>query len=109
MWSKVFGYSHKPMTAWDLKKKVQKQNGIDTRTCYKNLAIGIYGPAAPMTVNSWDTPCSRTALVRSYSDFVIRGLNLQSNTSYMLPKPKHEIRITFMVRVSEYITIFILK
>ena len=33
------------------------------QVCFKQLAIGIYGPAAPVTVASWDTPCSHTALV----------------------------------------------
>jgi hypothetical protein len=32
--------------------------------CFRQLAVGIYGPAAPITVASWDTPCSKTALVR---------------------------------------------
>ena len=50
----------------------QKKSSLNTGTgksqyqvCFKQLAIGIYGPAAPMTVASWDTPCSHTALVRN--------------------------------------------
>jgi hypothetical protein len=58
--------------------------------------IGIYGPAAPMTVNSWDTPCYHTALIRSYSDYVIRKLDLQKYTHYV--KPSNQIVITYMLR-----------
>lgn len=39
--------------------------------------MGIYGPAAPITIHTWETPCHGTALVRAYSDYIIRGLNLQ--------------------------------
>lgn len=66
--------------------------------CYKQLAVGIYGPAAPVTVASWDTPCSRTALVRAYSDYVIRGLNMQGMTHYASPEPSKVVVVTFMAR-----------
>ena len=68
------------------------------RVCYQKLAIGIYGPAAPMTVASWDTPCSRTALIRAYSDVVIRGLGLQSRTHYAEKEPSRTVRVTYMAR-----------
>lgn len=58
--------------------------------------IGIYGPAAPMTVNSWDTSCYHTALIRSYSDYVMRKLDLQKYTYYV--NPSNQIVITYMLR-----------
>ena len=66
--------------------------------CFKQLAIGIYGPAAPITVASWNTPCSRTALVRAYSDYVIRGLNLQHFTHYAQSNPSNKVVVTYMAR-----------
>ena len=51
-----------------------------------------------MTVASWDTPCRRTALVRAYSDFIIRGLNLHLHTHYASPAPSRTIVITYMSR-----------
>ena len=74
--------------------------------CYKELAVGIYGPAAPITVASWDTPCSRTALVRAYSDHVIRGLNMQGDTHYAAATPSRTIVITFMARRRKKKTLF---
>ena len=68
------------------------------RVCYRDLAVGIYGPASPVTVASWKTPCSHTALVRAYSDFIIRGMNLQSSSHYASAKPSQEIVITYMAR-----------
>eukprot|EP01036_Dinobryon_divergens_P033044 gene33044-42754_t len=99
MWSKV--YSSKTsdlptLTAWDLKHRYPEQPR--KKVCFKELAIGIYGPAAPITVASWDTPCSHTALVRAYSDFVIRGLGLQEFTHYAQPEPNRTIVITYMAR-----------
>lgn len=96
MWSKVFAHGHQPVTAWDLKLKYADKTRA--RACFKNLAVGIYGPAAPMTVNSWDTPCKRTALIRAYSDFVIRGLGLQESSHYYQPSPRNVVRITFLAR-----------
>lgn len=66
--------------------------------CFKDLAIGIYGPAAPITLNSRDTPCSKTALVRSYSDYVIRGLGLHHETHYASNVPSRTVVITYMSR-----------
>ena len=97
MWSKVFSSpKHQTLTAWDLRNI----HGKDTnrRVCFKKLAINIYGPAAPITVASWNTPCSRTALVRAYSDYVIRGLNLQSLTHYMAAVPSKKVVVTWMAR-----------
>eukprot|EP00981_Chlorochromonas_danica_P007801 scaffold1884_cov343-Ochromonas_danica.AAC.18 len=97
MWSRV--YSHSPekpaLTAWDLREKF---SGTTKRVCFKELAVGIYGPAAPITVASWDTPCSNTALVKAYADFVIRSLGLHTETHYAQEKPSQTIRITYMAR-----------
>lgn len=103
MWKLVYSGSKYPaLTAWDIKKLYSQVGKAATenknKVCFKQLAIGIYGPAAPITVASWDTPCSKTALVRAYSDFVIRGLNLQSKTHYALEAPSKTIVITYMAR-----------
>lgn len=42
------------------------------KVCFRDLTIGIFGPAAPTTLARMVTPCFHTALVRAYSDFVIR-------------------------------------
>lgn len=47
---------------------------------------------------SWDTSCSRTALVRAYSDFIIHGLGLRAATHYVLPAPSRTITVTYMSR-----------
>jgi hypothetical protein len=80
MWEKVFSDTYPALTAWDITSKYilnSNNKHHEHRVCFRELAVGIYGPAAPITVASWDTPCSSTALVKAYSDFVIRGLNLQ--------------------------------
>lgn len=99
MWSDVFSHGHDTMTSWDLKKKFSpKDDNKHNYICFKKVAMGIYGPAAPTTICSWDTSCTRTALVRSYSDFVIRSMNLQQFTHYSQPQPSQEIVITYMSR-----------
>ncbi len=70
------------------------KDGKEYRVCFKDLAIGIYGPAAPITVASWNTPCHNTALVRGYADFIIRGMGLQGFTHYAHPKPPKTVVIT---------------
>lgn len=85
------------MTAWDLRQKYQHLPA-GKKVCFTDLAISIYGPAAPVTVASWDTPCSKTALVRAYSDYVIRGLQLQGHTHYARETPLDTIVVTYMAR-----------
>jgi hypothetical protein len=106
MWSKVFSQGNedvtKPgamtaMTAWDLRQRF-KDTPPGKKVCFRNLAIGIYGPAAPMTVASWDTPCKHTALVRAYSDYVIRGLQLQGRTHYASATASDTVVVTYMAR-----------
>ena len=98
MWSKVFSHGEPALTAFQLKAKYGKPDGENNYVCFKSVAFGIYGPAAPTTIASWDTPCFRTALVRAYSDFVIRSLGLQHRTHYAQPTPPKTIRITYMSR-----------
>lgn len=43
------------------------------QVCFRDLTVGIYGPAAPTTLARMVTPCFHTALVRAYADFVIRS------------------------------------
>ena len=100
MWKKPFGLVHSTMTAWDLKKRFGHiRNGKKT-TCYKKLIVGIYGPASPLTVCSWNTNCRSSALVKAYSDFVIRGMGLQGLSHYASPTPSKEVRILYMARRS---------
>ena len=104
MWRQAFSQgSDKPVrTAWDLKNDFganpKNSKGKEHRVCFKNLAVGIYGPAAPITVASWNTPCSNTALVKAYADFVIRGMGLQSYTHYAQQTPSKVVTITYMSR-----------
>jgi hypothetical protein len=51
-----------------------------------------------LAVASWNTFCSRTALVRAYADFVIRGLQLQSESHYAKAAPEDTVTITYMAR-----------
>jgi hypothetical protein len=72
MFSRVFTNSKfPPLNAWDIKQKYSALPP-STKVCYRQLAFGIYGPASPITVASWRTPCFHTPLVRAYSDYVIR-------------------------------------
>jgi hypothetical protein len=97
MWSEVYSHGHESMTSWDLKLKY-KGDGNRYNVCFKQLAMGIYGPAAPITIAATDTYCTRTALIRAYSDFVIRSLGLQMKTHYASPEPKKKLTITYMSR-----------
>ena len=103
IWNKVFAKSGlRLMTAWDLKSKYDSKvtNGKKSKVCFKNLATNIYGPASPITVASWNTPCKNTALVRAYADVIIRGLNFQSYTHAMQSKPLQTIKIVYLTRRS---------
>ncbi|KAJ1452049.1 hypothetical protein M885DRAFT_528080 [Pelagophyceae sp. CCMP2097] len=97
MWASVFFGGREPLTAWDIAQKYGQKN-----VCFENAAIAILGAAAPITVASWNTPCSKSALVRAYSDLVIAGLGLREETRYALAEshpPKH-VTVTFMARRS---------
>ncbi|CAM9891417.1 unnamed protein product [Phaeothamnion confervicola] len=94
MWGTVFRGSKPPMQAWDIAQTYGKKN-----VCFKKFAVGIYGPAAPIVLNQYKTACHGTALLRSYSDFVIRGLGLQGLTKYASP-PSKKVVVTWMSRLS---------
>lgn len=108
MWKEVYASPTRPtMTAWALRNAYGQHTSNSNanaglthkrQVCFKNLAIGIYGPAAPITVASWNTPCSKTALVRAYSDYVIRSLELQSFTHYAQPTPSKRVQVTYLAR-----------
>lgn len=99
IWSRIYSPlnspSHHVMTSWDLRTKYGSDP--NSRVCFRNAAVGIYGPAAPITVASWNTPCHKTALIRAYSDFLIRGLGLQGETHYAKEKPDQTITITVSI------------
>jgi hypothetical protein len=48
MWSQVFAQGHPPKLAWDLARQYGDRN-----VCFKQVAVGIYGPAAPTTLASF--------------------------------------------------------
>ena len=101
IWEKPFSVGHPTLTAWDLKRRYVNSNAKRKKNvCFRKLIIGIYGPASPLTVASWDTGCKSSALVKAYSDFIIRGMNLQSYTHYASPQPSRQIHITYMARRS---------
>ena len=91
----MFSRDHFALTAWDIKQRSNLK-----RLCFRSFAVGIYGPASPFTLHSWDVKCSRSALLRTYSDFVIRSLNLQAFTHYFAPEPSREVVVTFVRRRS---------
>jgi hypothetical protein len=99
MWREAFSHGYPTYTAWDLRSRfgAAKETGSDY-VCFRQLAVGIYGPAAPTTLCNRDTPCRSTALVRAYSDFVIRSFGLQHLSHYASPKPKKEVVVTYLTR-----------
>ncbi|CAM9414867.1 unnamed protein product, partial [Hapterophycus canaliculatus] len=94
MWDKVFGAGAPTLTAWE----VGQQYG-GGKVCFRDVTVGIFGPAAPTTLARLVTPSFHTALVRAYADFVIRGLGLQGMTSYAYP-PSKKVIVTWMARRS---------
>ena len=98
IWAKPFGVGHTPKTAWDLKNEFGHMK--NKNICFRQIAVGIYGPAMPFTVHSRDTTCQRSAIARAYSDFIIKGLNLQANTHYAEKTPSKIVNIVFLARRS---------
>mmetsp|Transcript_5557 Transcript_5557/g.15531 ORF Transcript_5557/g.15531 Transcript_5557/m.15531 type:complete len:399 (-) Transcript_5557:538-1734(-) len=95
VWEKVFGKGRPPLLAWDIREKYG-----DKKVCFKNIAMGIYGPAATITLAGFNTPCSHGAVVRAYSDVFLRGLNLHSAALRATPAsqdPK-KVVVTWMAR-----------
>lgn len=96
MWSRVFRGTRPPLTAWQIGQKYGAKN-----VCFKKVAIGILGAAAPTTLHTSNTRCKASSVVRAYSDFVIRGLGLQGAARYAAPDgdPK-DVVVTFLARRS---------
>ncbi|KAJ8602204.1 hypothetical protein CTAYLR_003615 [Chrysophaeum taylorii] len=97
MWSKVFRGAREPLTAFDVAQKYGTKN-----VCFKKVVIAILGAAAPVTVASFNTRCSRSAIVRSYADLVVATLGLAEHTRYAranVVDPKRVV-VTFMARRS---------
>eukprot|EP00605_Chrysophyceae_sp_TOSAG23-4_P001995 GSChrysophyteH1.ASY1.ANO1.2209.1 assembled CDS len=92
IWSKAFSWGS------GLIDRDHSAGVIPHRVCFKDLAVGIYGPASPITVASWNTPCSHSAVVKAYADFIIRGLELQKYSHYASPTPSRTVVITYMAR-----------
>lgn len=96
LWSRIFKGAKEPLTAFDIKKKY----GDGKNVCFKQVAIGILGAAAPVTVASFNTKCSKVPLVRSYADLVIANLGLSNQTRYARAAsvdPKRVV-LTYMAR-----------
>ena len=72
-WAKAFGAGRAPMTAWDLKERYAGR-----KVCFRRAAMGIYGPAASITLAGFNTPCRHSALVRAYADLFLRGLGTRT-------------------------------
>lgn len=96
MWSGPFHGNFPPLTAWDLRSHF----GSSKRVCFKSLAVGIYGPASPICLIARDVQCEGTALIKAYSDFIIRGLALGNKTHYANPRPLRKVVVTYMARRS---------
>ena len=96
MWSKVFRGTRPPLTAWQIGQKYGDKN-----VCFKKVAIGILGAAAPTTLHTTNTRCQASSVVRAYSDFVIRGLGLQGAARYAAPDgDPRDVVVTFLARRS---------
>lgn len=95
MWSKVFKGNREPLSAWEIAQKYGNKN-----VCFDNAAIAILGAAAPITVASWNTPCSSSAVVRAYSDYVIHGLGLAGQSRYVQLRDPKRVVVTYLARRS---------
>ncbi|KAH8046359.1 hypothetical protein JL722_13686 [Aureococcus anophagefferens] len=95
MWSKVFRGTRPPLTAWQIGQKYGAKN-----VCFKKVAIGILGAAAPTTLHTSNTRCKASSVVRAYSDFVIRGLGLQGAALRGARRDPKDVVVTFLARRS---------
>ena len=95
MWSRVFRGTRPPLTAWQIGQKYGAKN-----VCFKKVAIGILGAAAPTTLHTSNTRCKASSVVRAYSDFVIRGLGLQGAARYASRRDPKDVVVTFLARRS---------
>mmetsp|Transcript_42238 Transcript_42238/g.99129 ORF Transcript_42238/g.99129 Transcript_42238/m.99129 type:complete len:693 (+) Transcript_42238:150-2228(+) len=97
IWTEAFG-GKPPLTAWDMREKWGAK-----KVCFRNLIMGIYGPASSLTIMKKETKCVGSPLVRAYSDYVIRGLNMQAFTHAALAKPPTSVLVNYMARRSSVI------
>ncbi|KAH8061211.1 hypothetical protein JL722_4517 [Aureococcus anophagefferens] len=95
MWSRVFRGTRPPLTAWQIGQKYGAKN-----VCFKKVAIGILGAAAPTTLHTSNTRCKASSVVRAYSDFVIRGLGLQGAALRGARRDPKDVVVTFLARRS---------
>eukprot|EP00633_Aureoumbra_lagunensis_P009617 CAMPEP_0197311278 /NCGR_PEP_ID=MMETSP0891-20130614/9771_1 /TAXON_ID=44058 ORGANISM="Aureoumbra lagunensis, Strain CCMP1510" /NCGR_SAMPLE_ID=MMETSP0891 /ASSEMBLY_ACC=CAM_ASM_000534 /LENGTH=240 /DNA_ID=CAMNT_0042797315 /DNA_START=923 /DNA_END=1641 /DNA_ORIENTATION=- len=84
-----------PLDAFEIAQKYGNKN-----ICFDQAAIAILGAAAPITVASFNTKCSHSAIVRAYADLVINRLGLANQTRYAKAATMHPKRVivTFMAR-----------
>jgi hypothetical protein len=106
IWGKVFSFGkHPARTAYDLKREIEKKRGNTSyRHCFRNLGVAIVGPASPFTLIIKATECKRSGLLRAYSDFVIRGMQLQHLVHYAQPAPLRKIVVTWIARRIQKVT-----
>eukprot|EP00802_Teleaulax_amphioxeia_P006779 Tamp_06784.p1 GENE.Tamp_06784~~Tamp_06784.p1 ORF type:complete len:683 (-),score=140.00 Tamp_06784:274-2322(-) len=95
IWRQTFGFVNPALTAWDIKEKYGKK-----RVCFKKFIVGIYGPASPFCIMATDTQCVNSPLMRSYADFVVRGMELQRYTYPVVKTPSNVVVINWMARRS---------
>jgi len=60
LWTEAFsnGADGHVLTAWEAKEKYGGRN-----ICFKQLAVGIVGPASPLTIHTSVTKCNASPLV----------------------------------------------
>ena len=96
MWSEVFNDNvHEPLDAFSIAEKFK-----DKTVCFERAAIAILGAAAPITVASFNTKCSKSPMVRAYADLVIAKLHLANETRYFKKRDPKRVVVTFMARRS---------
>ncbi|CAM9823055.1 unnamed protein product [Ascophyllum nodosum] len=95
MWERVFGVGRPTLTAWEAGRRYSQR-----KTCFRDLTVGIYGPAAPTTLARFVTPCFHTGLVKAYSDFVIREEALPCRGNRYASPPSKKVVVTWMARRS---------
>jgi protein O-GlcNAc transferase len=95
IWRQAFGFGNAALTAWEVKDKYGGK-----RVCFKQAIVGVYGPASPFCIMATDTGCQSSPLMRAYSDFVTRGMDLARYTYNVHKKPSPVVVINWMARRS---------
>jgi len=94
MWSQVLsGGRRRPLDAFEIAQRYGNRT-----VCFDHLAIAILGAAAPVTVASFDTRCSRSAIVRAFADLVVAKLGLANGTRLSRPVDPQRVVVTFAAR-----------